>query len=226
MKRNFQAQRSRRSNARSRRAPASGQSKKRGFTQRSSLACPRTPARPRSGSGRSGAPASRTVPKPARVRSAARNSSTSISVGEHLLHAAHEAAPGQRVVVGVEERALVGDAGGGRDDAVAERRAAAALVGLGASRRCAPSRNPNRAGPGGEVLARADLRLRRMTADASLLVEDDPVVRDVPGRQPDRRRLRRAARRDAARRRCGCSSTSAPTSRSSTSGCPTARAWT
>src|SRR5690349_5282372 len=39
---------------------------------------------------------------------------------EHLVHAAHEAAAAQRLVVGIEEGALLGDAGGGRDHAVAE----------------------------------------------------------------------------------------------------------
>ena len=48
----------------------------------------------------------------------------------------------------------------------------------------------------------------------------------LPRRQPDRRRLRAARRRLRARRRCACSRRSSPTSRSSTSGCPTARAST
>src|SRR5829696_4617820 len=51
--------------------------------------------------------------------------------GEHLVHAAHEAAAAERLVVGVEERARLGDAGGGRDHPVAEGRAAPALVGIG-----------------------------------------------------------------------------------------------
>src|SRR5689334_15460855 len=50
---------------------------------------------------------------------------------EHLVHAAHVAAAAERLVVAVEEGALLGDAGGGRDHPVAERRAAPALVGLG-----------------------------------------------------------------------------------------------
>ena len=50
---------------------------------------------------------------------------------EHLLHATHEAPAGQRIVVGVEERAILRDAGGRGDDAVAERRAPPALVDLG-----------------------------------------------------------------------------------------------
>src|SRR5215211_9464957 len=51
--------------------------------------------------------------------------------GEHLVHATHETAAAQRLVVAVEEGALLGDAGRGRDDPVAEGRAATALVGLG-----------------------------------------------------------------------------------------------
>ena len=78
------ASRSRRSNARTASRPVSGQSKKRRFTHvsassRQSNACSMSNSqRP------SGAPASLTAPKPARVRSASWNSATSISVAKTL----------------------------------------------------------------------------------------------------------------------------------------------
>ena len=52
-----------------------------------------------------------------------------------------------------------------------------------------------------------------------------PARPRLSGRQPDRRRLRRRRRRLAAARPCACWSSRRPTSRSSTSACPTARGW-
>src|SRR3954468_3058008 len=53
--------------------------------------------------------------------------------GEHLVRAAHVARLGQRVLVGVQRRALRGHARRGRDHPIAVRQALAALGGLGAA---------------------------------------------------------------------------------------------